>query len=159
MIKENTVPDFYMAPQALPLLKDGDAMVLEVEQLDSAAKRFFGGVGWKTGRSGVAMPPGVAGVEATATGGACFAVAEPPKKKPKTGTKPKKKFFVNGVKKFIEAGDHKKMSESELQAYEAERAKDGRGEWPEKWPPKRIAAVQARVQAARGGVEEFLCLD
>ena len=46
-----------------------------------------------------------------------------------------------------------------MQAYEAERAKDMRGEWSDKWPPKRIFALKARLLAAHGGVDEFLCLD
>ena len=151
-------PDFYMAPKPLPEKTD-PVMEFDVEQLDPAGRRYFGGLGWKSGHSGVSMPPGVSGAEATATGGASFVLPEPKAKKPKAAPKSKKKFSVNGIKKIIEGGDHKKMSESEMQAYETERANDMRGDWPEGWPSKRKEAVKAAAAAAHSGVDAFLCLD
>ena len=47
------------------------------------------------------------------------------------------------------------MSEGEMQAYGAERAKDMRGEWPGQWPRARVAALKARLLAVHGGVDEF----
>jgi hypothetical protein len=154
VLASGNTPDFCMAPQPLPQTTD-DAMVFDVNQLDPAAKRYFGGLGWSSGHSAVSMPPGVAGAEATASDGASFARAEPPAKKAKAAPKIKKKFSVGGVLKIIEGGDHKKMSEFEMQSYEAERLKDMRGDWPDKWPPSRIAAVKAAAAGARGGVDYF----
>jgi len=154
VLKTGKTPDFYMAPQPLPETTE-EGMEFDVNQLDPAGKRYFGGLGWSSGHSAVSMPPGVAGAEATASGGASFARAEPPAKKAKAAPKNKKKFSVGGVLKIIEGGDHKKMSEFEMQTYEAERAKDMRGDWPVNWPPSRIAAVKAAAAAARGGVDYF----
>ena len=156
--KRDGVPDYYMEPQPLPGKTD-DAMEFDVSQLCHAGKRFFLGVGWKSGRSGIVMPPGVSGAEATATGGVSFVLPLGKAKKPAATPKAKKKFLVNGIKKIIAASDRQIMSEGEMQAYEAERAKDMRGEWPGKWPPERIEALKARLLAAYGGVDEFLCLD
>ena len=145
-------------PQPPPENTD-EAMEFDVNQLDKVGKRFFLGIGWKSGRSGIDIPPGVSGAEATATGGVSFVLSEGKAKKPAAAPKAKKKFLVNGIKKIIAASDRQIMSEGEMQAYEAERAKDMRGEWPGKWPPERIEALKARLLAAYGGVDEFLCLD
>ena len=112
-------------------------MEFDVNQLDQAGKRFFGRLGWRSGRSGIDMPPGVLDADAAAAGGVSFVLPEGKAKKPATEPKAKKRFLSTASKRSSRGGDHKKMSEGEKQACEVERAKHICDEWPEGWPRAR----------------------
>ena len=73
--KGGGMPGYYPAPQPLSEKTD-EAMEFDVNQLDKTGKRFFLGVGWKSGHSGIDILPGVSGAEATATGGVFFVPPE-----------------------------------------------------------------------------------
>ena len=62
-------------------------MEFDVNQLGKAGRRSFIRVDWKSGRSGIDMPPGVSGAEATATGGVDFVLPEGKAKKPAAAPK------------------------------------------------------------------------
>ena len=152
------MPGYFPGPQPLSDKTD-EVMKFDGQQLDPAGERFFGRPGWSNAYSGIDIPSDVSRAEAIASGGVPFVLANDKAKKPAANKKSKKEFLAGGVKKVTEGGDHKKMSEREMHAYEKEHAKDMRGDWSGQWPPKRIAAVRAQVLVAHSGVDEFVCLD
>ena len=101
--KGGGVSDYYPVPHPLPEETD-EAMEFDVHQFDTAGKRYYGGLGWSGGRSGIDMPPSVSRAEAIATGGSPSVLPERKAKKPATEKKSKKKFLVNDAKEVIEGG-------------------------------------------------------
>ena len=84
--KGGGVPDYYPAPQSLPG-KTGEAIEFDEDQLDPVGERCYGGLGWSSGHSGIAMPSGASCAEATSTGGSPFLLPERKAKKPATEKK------------------------------------------------------------------------